>query len=177
MQTAIGSLASPKISAVVQSQQQSFGPLKDGFTLAKTLSIQRLEIETDVTMTVSLMNQHTHITHPFYSIIFYCKLLMHGFLKTKLSHVFRKANQCADIWRKMKWHSSADGITCHRTIDTVELVGKWENRHMQTSQAFGENSSNEKNLISTKSPPLPDINEIHVKYPPHSQRKKENKME
>lgn len=102
MQTAIGSLASPKISAVVQSQQQSFGPLKDGFTLAKTLSIQRLEIETDVTMTVSLMNQHTHITHPFYSIIFYCKLLMHGFLKTKLSHVFRKANQCADIWRKMK---------------------------------------------------------------------------
>lgn len=95
MQTTRGSQVSPRIEHSTVTTIELWA-LRDGLTLAKILSIQKLEIEMDATMTVNLLNQHIPSTHPYYSIISDCRLLMHGFLETMLRHVYREANPCAD---------------------------------------------------------------------------------
>lgn len=86
MQTTRGYQVSPRIEHSTVTTIELWA-LRDGLTLAKNLSIQKLEIETDATMTVNLLNQHIPSTHSYYSIISDCRLLKHGFLETMLRHV------------------------------------------------------------------------------------------
>ncbi|KAF7809507.1 putative beta-D-xylosidase 6 [Senna tora] len=71
--------------------------LQLGITLAASLQIKRLEIESDASAVINLIKNYELTTfHPFFSIISHCRDLLSTFEAWNLSHIYREANCCAD---------------------------------------------------------------------------------
>ena len=82
------------------SVQVELRALKDGLILAIDLGILNLEIEMDSLVAVELLNSFTTPNAFLSSIVADCRYLMERFEHASLKHIFREANDCADLLTK-----------------------------------------------------------------------------
>ncbi|KAK9272443.1 hypothetical protein L1049_002816 [Liquidambar formosana] len=71
--------------------------LWDGLELALKCNITKLIVDMDATVAIALILKEVTPTHPLSSVILDCRCLMDPFLEIQMRHMYREANQCADI--------------------------------------------------------------------------------
>ena len=82
------------------SVQVELRALKDGLILVIDLGILNLEIEMDSLVAIELLNSITTLNAFLSSIVADCRYLMERFEHASLKHIFREANDCADLLAK-----------------------------------------------------------------------------
>ena len=85
---------------ITSSVQAKLRALKDGLQLALDLEIPNLEIEMDSTVTVKLLHSTNSPNAFLSSIVNDCRYLLERFEAYTLKHIYREANECADILTK-----------------------------------------------------------------------------
>ena len=70
--------------------------LRVGLKLAIQLGVQNLEVELDAKVIVDLINSKNSSNTAYSSLLFDCRLLLEMIPHTKVKHVFREANKCAN---------------------------------------------------------------------------------
>ncbi|KAF7827446.1 reverse transcriptase [Senna tora] len=83
------------------SVQAELWALQIGLSIARDINISHIEIETDCTMLIHLINnnQLTNL-HPLFSVICTCRHFLSAFDSWELKHIYREANGCADALAK-----------------------------------------------------------------------------
>ena len=72
--------------------------LRLGLSLARSLNIKNLLIETDVQVVVNIITSHSiDLSHPYNGLIFYWRSILRHFEEAHLHHIHREGNHCADI--------------------------------------------------------------------------------
>ena len=75
--------------------------LRDGFKLALGIGVQRLVVELDAKVVVSLITSIGGSNKPYLPLLNDCRYLLSRFLQTRVVHVFREGNRCADALARM----------------------------------------------------------------------------
>ena len=65
------------------------------------MGVQRLIVELDAKVVVSLITSTGGANKPYLSLLNDCKYLLSRFLQTRVVHVFRKGNRCADALARL----------------------------------------------------------------------------
>nr|WMB96844.1 hypothetical protein [Solanum melongena]WMB97159.1 hypothetical protein [Solanum aethiopicum] len=80
----------------------------EGLKLARNLGFQKLLIEVDANLVVTLLHSLSDfLDHAYANLIVECKRLMAGFQQVELRHIWREGNKCADRLAAMAQVSSA----------------------------------------------------------------------
>lgn len=74
--------------------------LKKGLQLALNKNITDLKIEMDASEAIQLLNNNIDHCNPCFNLINDCRLLLRRLHVTKIRHIFREANRCADLLAK-----------------------------------------------------------------------------
>lgn len=74
--------------------------LREGLKLAATLSVVKLQIESDSQTAVQLVKGGDVELHPYGQVVSDCRSLMHSFERVELLHIHREANNAADFLAK-----------------------------------------------------------------------------
>ena len=82
-----------------------FWALRDGLQLAIQLGVQNLEVELDAKVIVDLINSRNSSNTAYSSLLFDCRLLLKMIPRTKMKHVFRKANKCINTLVRKGCHA------------------------------------------------------------------------
>lgn len=70
--------------------------LRDGLHLASQLGIQNIVVELDAKTNVDILQSNQKTNNSFSPILIDCRLLLINFPQSRVRHVFREANFCAD---------------------------------------------------------------------------------
>ena len=87
-----------------------FWALRDGLNLAIQLGVQNLEVELDAKVIVDLINSRHSSNTAYSSLLFDCRLLLEMIPHTKVKHVFREANKCADTLARKGCHAHEEFV-------------------------------------------------------------------
>ncbi|KAF7810660.1 putative ribonuclease H-like domain-containing protein [Senna tora] len=81
--------------------QAELWALQIGLSIARDINVSHIEIETDCTTLIHLINnsQLTNL-HPLFSVICTCRHFLSAFDSWELKHIYREANGCADALAK-----------------------------------------------------------------------------
>ena len=93
------------------SVQAELKALKDGLLLAIDLGIPCLAIEMDSLVAVDFLNSKTTPNFFFSALVDDCRCLLERFDRFTLHHIFREANDCADVLAKVGCAQSVDFIS------------------------------------------------------------------
>ena len=74
--------------------------LRDGMQLANHLGIQNIVVELDAKIIVDILQSNQETNNSFSPLLMDCRLLLRNFPQSRVSHVFRKANFCANAMAK-----------------------------------------------------------------------------
>ena len=74
--------------------------LRDGLILAIQLGINQLEVELDAKVIVELLNGAECPNRSYSPLLNDCRSLITRLVQTRVGHVFRETNQCADFLAK-----------------------------------------------------------------------------
>ena len=72
--------------------------------------MQNLEVELDVKVIVNLINSRNSSNTAYSSLLFDCRLLLDMIPHTKVKHVFREANKCADALARKGCHAHEEFV-------------------------------------------------------------------
>ncbi|KAK9990920.1 hypothetical protein SO802_025905 [Lithocarpus litseifolius] len=78
-----------------------FWALRDGLKLALGTGVQRLVVELDAKVVISLITSIGGSNKPYFPLLNDCRYLLRRFLQTRVVHVFREGNRCANALARM----------------------------------------------------------------------------
>ena len=78
-----------------------FWALRDGLKLALGIRVQRLVVELDAKVVISLITSTGGSNKPYLPLLNDCRYLLSRFLQTQVVHVFREGNRCTDALARM----------------------------------------------------------------------------
>ena len=70
--------------------------LRDGLQRANQLGIQNIVVELDAKIIVDILQSNQETNNSFSPLLLDCRLLLRNFPQSRVRHVFREANFCAD---------------------------------------------------------------------------------
>ena len=85
--------------------------LKDGLYLAKELGFSSIYVEVDAELVVGFLFNPSCVNLVMKSLLFDCRNILQNFTNPIVRHVFREANQCANILAKIGLHLSSSFVT------------------------------------------------------------------
>ena len=95
--------------------------LRDGLILAKEMELNNLIIELDALSVVLLMNNNT-ANMLMESLLTNCKNLVRAIPNKQIIHVYREANQCADVLAKLGASSLSSFVVFLNPPSVVERI-------------------------------------------------------
>ncbi|KAL7237095.1 hypothetical protein ACSBR1_020212 [Camellia fascicularis] len=92
--------------------------LRDGLKLAWEKNFTNLEIETDSKLMQTLLQSTPNMQHHLNNLIFYCRFLMELLGIQAIKHIYREANECADIIAKLGFDPML-GLQCFHFAPSI----------------------------------------------------------
>ena len=78
-----------------------FWALRDGLKLDLGMGVQKLVVELDAKVVVSLITSTGGANKPYLPLLNDCRYLLSRFLQTRVVHVFREGNRCVDALARL----------------------------------------------------------------------------
>ena len=78
-----------------------FWALRDGLKLALGMGVQKLVVELDAKVVVSLITSAGGANKPYLPLLNDCRYLLSRFLQTRVVHMFREGNRCVDALARL----------------------------------------------------------------------------